>query len=115
MRWVLGLALALNRTTFRTLANELLASTALVFLAGVITLTAGVAIVLTHNVWLASWRVLITLLGWLFVVSGLIRMLAPQRAAAWGRNKIDHPLTMQIGGAIWLVVGAVLTFYGYFR
>src|SRR5688572_13508521 len=111
----LGLALLLNGAAYQAMAKEFLASNALIFLAGLLTLTAGLAIVLTHNVWTASWRVLVTLLGWLFIVSGLIRTLAPQRAAALGRSKIDNPIWFKAGAAIWLAVGAILTFYGYFR
>ena len=53
----LGLALLVQGAGFRTLAGEFMASPALIFLSGVITLPAGLAIVLTHNVWTPDWRV----------------------------------------------------------
>ena len=59
----LGLALLVHGAGFRVLANEFLASPALVFLSGIVTLPAGLAIVLTHNVWTADWRVVITIVG----------------------------------------------------
>ena len=62
-----------------------------------------------------SWYFLITILGWLSIVAGLIRMMAPQYAAAMGRSKIDNPLTTKIGAAVWLAIGALLCFFGYFR
>ncbi|MGH6740477.1 MAG: hypothetical protein ACREDY_15885, partial [Bradyrhizobium sp.] len=109
----LGLALLVNGSTFRTLANEFLASPALIFLSGVITLPAGLAIVLTHNVWTADWRVLITLLGWLAVIAGFIRMIVPQRAASIGRSAVANPLTPKIGGAIYCAIGLALCYFGY--
>ena len=75
----LGLALVFQGTGFRAFASEFMASPALIFLSGVITLPAGLAIVLTHNVWTADWRVVITIVGWLAVVTGAIRMIVPQR------------------------------------
>jgi hypothetical protein len=111
----LGLALAFNGAVYRTMAGEFLGSHALIFLAGLITLPAGLAIVLTHNVWTADWRVVITILGCLAIVAGLIRMVAPQYAATMGRSKIDNPLTTKIGAAIWLAIGALLCFFGYVR
>ena len=60
-----GLALVFNRTAYRAMTDEFLRSHALIVLAGVMTLAAGLAIVLTHNVWAADWRVVITILGWL--------------------------------------------------
>ena len=111
----LGVALAFNTAVYRAMAQEFLNSHALIFLAGIVTLPAGLAIVLTHNVWTADWRVVITIVGWLSIVAGAIRLIAPQCAAAMGRSKINNPLTMKISAAIWLAVGALLCFYGYFR
>ena len=111
----LGLALLVNGAAFRVFAGEFLRSNALIFLSGLITLPAGLAIVLVHNVWTADWRVVITIVGWLGLITGAIRMIAPQHAAAFGRSKIDKPLTTTIGGSIWLVVGALLCYFGYAR
>jgi len=111
----MGLALIFNAAVYRTMTEEFLRSHALVFLAGLLTLSAGLAIVLIHNVWTADWRVILTILGWLFIVSGTIRMVAPQAATALGRRLLANPWTMKIGAAIDLVLGAVLCFYGYVK
>ena len=112
----LGVALLVHGAGFRTIANEFLASPALIFLSGIITLPAGLAIVLTHNVWTtADWRVLVTIVGWLALVTGAVRMIAPQWVATRGRKIFANPMTPKIGAAIWLAVGAILCFYGYFR
>jgi hypothetical protein len=111
----LGLALVFQGTGFRAFASEFMASPALIFLSGIITLPAGLAIVLTHNVWTPDWRVVITIVGWLAVVTGAIRMIVPQQAAAKARGVIAQPLIPKIGAAIWLAIGALLCFYGYIR
>ena len=109
----LGLALLIQGEAFRALASQFLASPPLIFLSGLITLPAGLAIVLTHNVWTADWRVLITIVGWLAIITGLIRMFVPERAAAKARVVIANPMLPKIGAAIWLVIGAALCFFGY--
>ena len=111
----LGLALVFQGTGFRAFASEFMASPALIFLSGVITLPAGLAIVLTHNVWTPDWRVVVTIVGWLAVVTGAIRMIFPQQAAAKARGVIANPTIPKIGAAIWLAIGALLCFYGYNR
>jgi hypothetical protein len=111
----IGLALLLNRAGFRALASEFLASPALMFLSGVITMPAGLAIVLAHNVWTPDWRVVITVLGWLALFGGALRIIAPQRTAAFGRRMMDHPITPCISAAIYIALGALLCFFGYFR
>jgi hypothetical protein len=110
---VIGLALLINGAAFRTLAGEFLNNPALMFLSGAITLPAGLAIVLTHNVWAGDWRILITILGWLAIVGGAARILVPQRAAAVGRTLVANPSALPISTGIYLVFGALLSFFGY--
>ena len=110
---VIGIALLINGAAFRTLAGEFLNNPALMFLSGVITLPAGLAVVLTHNVWVADWRVLITILGWLMIVGGLARILVPQRAVAVGRTMLANPSTLHISTGVYLLIGALLCFFGY--
>jgi hypothetical protein len=110
---VIGLALAFNGAVYRAMAQQFLDSHALVFLAGLITLVAGLATVLVHNVWTPDWRVVVTILGWLWIVGGTVRMVAPQYAAAWGRTLLAKPMTMKVGVAVDLALGVLLTYFGY--
>ena len=71
---------------------------------------------LTHNVWVADWPVIITMLGWLTAIAGAIRIVAPEQVQAWGRRCLrTSDAARCIGAAIWLALGAVLTFFGYIR
>ena len=110
---VIGLALIFNGAVYRAMTQQFLDSYALIFLAGMLTLAAGLATVLNHNVWSADWRVIITILGWLWIVGGAVRLGAPQFAASMGRSTLANPLTPKIGAAICLVLGALLCFFGY--
>ena len=51
---------------------------------GMFALLAGLAIVNTHNLWVSDWRVIITVLGWLMTVGGIIRIVLPQVAITIG-------------------------------
>ena len=110
-----ALGLFLNARAFRAMAEEMTQSRALIFLSGLILMTSGVAIVLVHNVWAADWRGAITILGWLMAIGGFVRIAFPQIAEKKGRAMLANPLSLKIGGAIWLVFGAVFTVFGYFR
>jgi hypothetical protein len=68
---------------------------------------------LVHNVWVLGWPVIITILGWLAVIGGTVRILAPQGAGNAGRKLIARPHIITISGAVWFVTGAVLCFFGY--
>jgi hypothetical protein len=110
---VIGLSLFINGAGLRALLFEFIDSPALIFLSGIITMTAGLAVVLTHNVWAADWRVLITIIGWLAVVGGAIRIAIPQQTIELGRTMLTNEYTVPIVMGIYLVIGAVLTYFGY--
>jgi hypothetical protein len=112
---VLGAALLINAREFRAVMDDFIANPTFAFLTGLMALPAGLAIVLTHNVWAADWRVLITLIGWLTIFKGAIRLLAPQQVTNIGRQLLAKPQILTISAAIWILLGAVLCFFGYVR
>lgn len=77
----LGVALLFNRDLFPAMASQIANDYAVIFLSGILALTAGVAIVRVHNTWTRDWTVIVTVLGWLLILSGLVRMWFPQMAA----------------------------------
>src|SRR6266516_3650145 len=112
---VVGLAVFANPRGFRDMAEEFMASRALMFLSGLILTPAGLAIVLTHNVWTADWRVLITLLGWLAAIGGALRLFGPLFVVKAGQAVLNKPYFTSIAAAIWVVLGLLFCFFGYFH
>jgi hypothetical protein len=112
---VASIGLFLNMAGYGAMAQEFLRSPALIYLAGILTMTAGLAIVLAHNVWVANWPVLITILGWLGVIGGAARIALPEQTRKVGDTMLRNDRTLQIGGAVWLAIGALLCFFGYVR
>jgi hypothetical protein len=112
---VAALSLFLNRSTYLAMAQEFMRSPALIYLSGLLTMTAGVAIVLAHNRWVAAWPVLITIFGWLAVIGGAARIAFPNQTRKIGEAMLDKPMAMNIGGAVWAAIGLIFCFYGYLR
>jgi len=109
----IGLGLLVNRATYRALSLEFLDSPALIYLAGLIAFVADLAIVLTHNVWVACRPVIITLFGWVSLAAGVFRIVFPASVMQLGRRLIDSQSFLLVGVAIYLVLGAWLTYAGY--
>ena len=111
----LGFGVLFNRDAVRAVLGEFIRNRAILFLAGLITFPAGLAIVLIHNVWVADWPVIITIVGWLTAFSGAIRIVAPEGAINYGRRAYERPNGDLFGAAIWLALGVTLCFFGYIR
>ena len=112
---VVGLAVFANPRGFREMAEEFLASRALMFLSGLILMPAGLAIALTHNVWTADWRVLITLLGWLAAIGGALRLFGPLFVVKAGHAMLNKPYFTSIAAAVWVALGLLFCFFGYWH
>jgi hypothetical protein len=110
----MGSGLLVNRSTYRTLSLEVLDSRALLFIAGLIAFVAGLAIVLTHNVWVAGWPVIITIFGWASVFAGVVRIVFPALVAQVGRRAVDNQGFLLFGIVLYLGLGAWLSYAGYF-
>ena len=52
---------------------------AFVISTGYITLLMGLVTVILHNLWVADWRVAITLLGWSTVIKGIMKIGFPEQ------------------------------------
>jgi hypothetical protein len=113
--FVAAIALFANAASYRAMAQEFLRSPALIYLSGLLTMTAGLAIVLYHNVWAWDWRVIITLFGWAGTIGGAARIALPTQVKSVGEAMLAKPMAMTLGGIAWLAFGAVLCFFGYVR
>ncbi len=64
---------------------------------GYITLIMGLVTAILHNVWVADWRVAITILGWSTVIKGIMKIGFPEQihkqAQRFKKNKCLAPLS----------------------
>ncbi len=108
-----GLLGLLRPGEMKALAQDFLASRPLIFLAGFLALLAGLAIINTHNVWVLDWRVVITLLGWISVFAGILRMGFPETIEKIGTAMIENPTVLRVLGGVQLAAGIWLMSKSY--
>jgi hypothetical protein len=109
----LAVAVLVNLGSLSALVEPVSNDPALVLLSGVLSFVAGLAIVRVHNHWRGDWAVLVTILGWLLLVGGIIRMLFPIWLAQMAAN-LAHSTGLVAGEAVvLLVIGAFLSYKAY--
>jgi hypothetical protein len=108
-----GLGMLVNSKVYQTMLVIFLRSYALIYLSGVLTLIAGIAVVHAHNVWSRDWRVIITVFGWLGIVGGILRILVPQVVESTGYVLLASTGFLIGFGVVILAIGAFLIFKGY--
>src|SRR5262245_16305406 len=98
---------------YANVLKEFIANRALIFLTGVLALLAGVAIVNVHNVWVPDWRVIVTVLGWLLVLRGIMLLVFPLTVQVFGDRVAASAAGVTAGAALTFVLGATLCMVGY--
>jgi len=111
---IMGLYILVFPTRLQEVAREFLASAALMFLAGVMALILGIAIVLSHNIWVMGWPVIITIFGWVAIPAGLLRLSMGAEGRANATEFLAYRGLFIFAGALLAVLGAWLSWAGYF-
>ncbi|QGM44913.1 hypothetical protein [Methylocystis heyeri] len=110
--------LLLNLGVMPAIVEELSRSPMLIVLAGYAAFVPGLAIVYFHNRWAFGWPLFITLIGWLSVIVGLIRMLFPLQLTGIVAGAASSPglqAALFVVGVVFLIVGGVLSIKAYVR
>lgn len=111
---ITGLLLVFKRNVVVSAMNDIIGQNGLLFFIAAVTLIVGLLMVASHNVWVMGWPVVITLLGWLAVISGIIRMFCPETVHMMWRKISAKPEILTVSGVIVLIIGLFLLFKVYF-
>jgi len=109
-----GLSLLMNPGLVATLAADLKDSPALMITSGILAMLLGLAIVRSHNLW-KGWPVAVTLVGWLAVFGGLLRVVVPDFviSLATEAGMVPGGGLAPWAAAVFLIVGAFFTWQGW--
>src|SRR6202453_3697472 len=110
---VLGLGMLLNATFYAAAVGQGAHSPVLIAILGMATLVAGLAILNAYRAWTADWRVLVTVIGWIFIIAGLIRLILPTLAETLAPAVYSGPAALVWAGVVVLILGGILSFEGY--
>lgn len=111
----ISVGMLVNLSIYENVIAEGLHPGILLYLSGLLSLLAGLAIVNLHNIWRPDWRVILTFLGWLMTIGGIFRIVVPELAVAvgssiYGGRTSTIVVALLVGG-----LGAFLCFKGYAR
>jgi len=109
---VVGLSLFINPYV-STAMNDLVNNQGLLWVTGLVTFVMGTVMLALYNTWSKSWRVLVTIIGWLAVIKGAVLMLFPQVMTLYVNFLSNTTLTLS--GIYAIVLGGLFLFLGIKR
>lgn len=106
-----GVATLINYKTFRDAVKDFAKSRIIPLLSGVLALMIGLLLVVSHNVWEGGWPVIITVIGWLAVLEGILYLVFPG-ALKWIAKKITSTWYV-VFGVVYILLGAYLCYVSF--
>jgi hypothetical protein len=111
---IVAMAEVMHKTAMVSIAAELVNIPALLFILGMRTLLAGLAMVLAHNVWTGgATPVVVTVVGWVLLIRGIVLVAISPSRAIGVLDALHFADLYYLYVAIPLVLGLYLTFVGF--
>lgn len=108
---IASLVMSTHKQAIVEIENTLVHTPAMLFIAGIMALFGGLALVLTHNVWSGgALPVVVTLVGWITLIKGVFLMM-PGTSAFW--EFFHYEQMFYLYASICFVIGAYLTYEGF--
>ncbi|MFT5466719.1 MAG: hypothetical protein ACI8UO_001819 [Verrucomicrobiales bacterium] len=109
---VCGLGFLIKPREFEKLFDEFRSSASAWFFSGLLALIVGFLLIHFHNIWDSSWRVVITLFGWVGLIKGCVILIFP--ASVFDPIFKARKGLMKLGWTLSLAFGAFFGWFGFF-
>lgn len=111
---IVSLFILIKFEQVQLILTNVLSQRGLFFVVAIFTLILGLLMVVSHNLWVMGWPVVVTILSWLVLISGLIRLFCFDYMYKMANLFLAHPHNMRIASIIFLVVGLFLLYHVYY-
>ena len=111
---IAGLSCIIQARIWIDLSKELLKKPSSLIVWSIQFLPFGLIVILGHNLWVADWRIIVTLVGWLATIKCVLYLLFPRWSAFilnWSDTFMRRYLT--VGGVIIAALGMLITFMSF--
>ncbi len=110
---IVSLSMLINMPYFFIRVQLLMHDPNAMFITGFMTLILGILMVLSHNVWEWSWRVLVTIIAWLTLLKGMSVVACPTYLIDLTNSVSASKATIYSAAVIDLILALVLCYYGF--
>lgn len=111
--FVIGVAIYLSPRRFVVAMEEMITQPGQSMFTAIVTLVLGIVLVVFHNVWVVGWPLFVTILCWLTLIKGIVRLWIPDQVHALARVMLQRKGLEYIGG-IYALAGAYLLYVTYY-
>jgi len=105
----IGLGFLINSAYYKKALIDMMKDSGFMLLSGMMALVIGFLLVNSHNIWVKDWTVLVTIIGWISLVKGVLIFLAPKLFTGLVKWMTQY---MVVWGVLVLIFGLVFGYFG---
>lgn len=109
---IMSLAVLIHQVRFKKIVQEFIANAPLVAFTGALNLIFGLLILVPHNLWIARWPVVVTLIGWIFIIRAILQLFFPDAFSRLTKTLMEKKGLLFVYWIV-LLVGIYLLWAGF--
>jgi uncharacterized protein YjeT (DUF2065 family) len=108
-----GIGILVNPQFYKKIFEDFIESPSTLYLGGVMALGVGYLIVAYHNTWTKDLSIIITIVGWLALVKGILIFICPSLMIAVTKAIISKEKNLRIKAVVVIILGLLFAFLGF--
>ena len=109
----IGVGMFLNPDFYKKMFAEFCESGSIWYLGGIMALVVGYLIVAFHNTWTKDFSVIITVIGWMGLIKGILIFVFPKSMIGLTKAIFGEGKNLKIAAIFIIILGLALSFLGF--
>ena len=109
----IGVGMIFNLDIYKKMFAEFIENGCILYLGGIMALVVGFLLVTFHNTWLRSPSTIITVLGWLALIKGIVILVLPKAMISLTKALVASDKFLKIEMVLVMVLGLLFAYFGF--
>ena len=109
----IGIGIIINSDFYKKAFEDFTQCGSAMYFGGIMALAIGFIIVTFHNTWTKDFAVIITIVGWIALIKGILILVQPNLMIAITKAFLHKERNLKIQAVIILIIGLLLSFLGF--
>lgn len=106
-----GIGGLFDKNYYKNVMKDVFSNRGVSLLIGFMTIVLCLPLTVYHNLWVQDWRVLITLIGWIGLIKGILYLAFPKSLENFAKNLVGN--NSVLFSWIVLILGVIFAYFGF--
>jgi uncharacterized protein YjeT (DUF2065 family) len=108
-----GVGIFINPDFYKKLFEDFIENAAVMYIGGIMALVVGYVILIFHNTWTKDLSVIITIVGCLALIKGILILIRPKMIIALSKAIMQKEGILKIEAIVVIILGLIFAFLGF--